>query len=122
MYMYVHVYPLLFSFLYLVSPVQAELPASGILQVVVTETVDAGHFWVQRCDKATIRSLRSIMESISSRNVPPLQGDPHRFQGMFCLAVYYEDGEYYRARVDSVDIHLGMAQVQNIRVRACGMW
>ena len=90
---------------------QVELPLSGSLEVVVTEVVDAGHFWAQRCDGATVRSLRSIMDSISHRTLHPLVGDPHRLQGTYCLAMFSEDRQYYRARVDSVILHLNLAKV-----------
>ena len=94
-----------------VFALQMELPQSGELDVVVTDVVDAGQFWVRRCDGGTTRALRSIMESIRHRNLLPLSGDPSRLRGMFCLSIFSEDGEYYRAHVDSVNLHVNRAEV-----------
>lgn len=79
--------------------------------MVVTEVVDAGHFWAQRCDIDTIRSLRSIMASIDNRTLLPLGGDPHHLSGTYCLAMFTDDGKYYRAHIDSIHMTLNSAKV-----------
>lgn len=89
-----------------------ELPRSGQIEVVVTEVVDAGHFWAQRCDIDTIHSLRSIMESIANRTLHPLMGDLHHLNGTYCLAIFSDDRQYYRARIDSTNLHLNNAKVK----------
>lgn len=100
---------------------QVELPRSGQIEVVVTEVVDAGHFWAQRHDIDTIRSLRAIMESISNRNLLPLIGDLHHLNGTYCLAMFSDDGYYYRARIDSTNLYLNHAKV-NITIVCTYNW
>ena len=79
---------------------------------MVTEVVDASHFWVQRCDRDTTRALRDIMSSIANRTLLPLTGDYLRFQGTFCLAMFTGDGLFYRARIDSINMHHDCATVR----------
>ena len=99
------------------SPSQVELPRSGEVEVVVTQVVDAGHFWAQRNDRATVRSLRAIMDSIAHRTLLPLGGDTNKLQGTFCLAMFADDGLYYRARIDSTNLHHSSATVSRRRRR-----
>ena len=92
---------------------QAEIPRSGELKVMVTDVVDAGHFWVRRCDRDTTRVLRDVMSSIANRTLLPLTGDYLKFQGTFCLAMFTSDGLYYRARIDSINMSHNCATVRN---------
>lgn len=91
---------------------QVVLPRSGEIEVVVTQVVDAGHFWAQRHDVDTIRSLREIMDSISNRTLMPLIGDLHQLNGTYCLAMFNEDGHYYRARIDGTNLQHNLATVK----------
>lgn len=78
----------------------------------MTVVLDAGHFWAQRNDRETNRALRHIMDSISNRTLLPLTGDYYSFKGTFCLAMFASDGLYYRARVDSINLHHSSATVR----------
>ncbi len=98
-------------------PPQVKLPRSGHQQIVVTEVVDAAHFWAQFNDIATSSNLELLMDTIRDhlvqRRLTPLTSRylPQQLKGVFCLAMFHEDKQYYRARIERLDESNCMARV-----------
>ncbi|XP_064403082.1 ATP-dependent RNA helicase TDRD9-like [Halichondria panicea] len=83
---------------------EMKLPDSGIKQIVITEYIDAGHFWAQLADQVATTNMRRLLDSINTRSLKPLLCPPAKMEGMFCLAPFSEDGLFYRAKVVGMEV------------------
>jgi hypothetical protein len=78
------------------------LPSLGEIQLVITQVVDAGHFWAQLADKKSIKIIHDFdltLNSLPKHSLKPLR-PVH--EGILCLARYSQDNRYYRAKIDSI--------------------
>lgn len=85
------------------------------IQIIITETIDAGHFWAQNADEITERNLFFINSVLNSCNkLPEIPKDEKVKVGQLYAAKYTVDDQYYRCKV--LHIKPGtktMAQVNN---------
>ena len=90
------------------------LPKLGYIQLIVSEVVDPAHFWAQRVDTSATVQLQSMMDAInaSSDRLIPLLSSTQDLVGQQCLAPYSENGQYYRAKVQSIAPSTGLVMVR----------
>ena len=90
------------------------LPKLGYIQIIVSEVVDPAHFWAQRVDTAASMQLQTMMDAINadSDGLVPLLHSPQDLVGQLCVAPYSENGQYYRAKVQSIAPTTGLVMVR----------
>lgn len=90
------------------------LPKLGYIQIIVSEVVDPAHFWAQRVDTSVAVQLQSMMDAINAESdrLIPLLSSPEDLVGHMCVAPYSENGQYYRAKVQSIAPSTGLVMVR----------
>ena len=95
------------------------LPKLGYIQIIVSEVVDPAHFWAQRVDTSAMVQLQSMIDAINAESdrLIPLLSNPEDLVGHMCVAPYFENGQYYRARVQSIAPSTGLVMVRKVQGR-----
>ena len=73
---------------------------SGEIDILVTEVVNAGHFWAQEVNEESKLLSQQISDQIMS--IPALEPLSKPWVDQYCLALFPGDGMYYRGRVVKV--------------------
>ena len=96
------------------------LPQLGYIQIIITEVVDPAHFWAQRVDTSSTMQLQTMMDAINaaSDRLVPLLSSPQDLVGQMCVAPYSENGQYYRARIQSIVPSNGLIMVREGAVQS----